>query len=74
MPAKQVVSAQIPRLHFIPLGMTGALEVPNLGRLELKLELVCDKDDEFGIGGFSRKTVIPTKAKPRGGIYALNAC
>ena len=28
-------------------------EIGNLGRLQLKLQFVSDKGDEFGIGGFS---------------------
>ena len=33
-------------------------EIPNLGRLQLKLQFVCNKGDEFRIRGFPGNVVI----------------
>ena len=49
-------------------------EIGNLAGLQLKLQFISDKGDELGIRGFSENVVIPTKAEPRGGIFALYFC
>ena len=36
-----------------PLRMTSALEIGNLGRLQLKLELISDQCNELRIGGLA---------------------